>query len=181
MIPFWKNHRVFGVCAVLFYLSHCVYWFTHGRPENMLWACHTGSLLIGIGIFFKRPAFFYIGFFWLGLGFPIWVLYLSSGGEFIFTSFLTHAGGMLAALFFLRTFHPPRLAWVRAFFALVVLHLISRFTPPLENVNLAHRVGDGWNGIFPDFRLYLLFMASVAAASFLLLEFLAKRVSASNK
>jgi hypothetical protein len=39
-------------------------------------------------------------------------------------------------------------------------------TPARENINLAFRVFEGWERIFPDFQVYRIFLLAVLAALF---------------
>jgi hypothetical protein len=48
-------------------------------------------------------------------------------------------------------------------------------TPPPENINIAFRVWDGWEKVFPDFQVYRLFLLAVTAALFWAVERAARR------
>lgn len=161
--------RILGVFPVFFYAVHGAFWVTRGYPENALWTCHLASLLIGLGIVLTQPRFTAVGTLWVMMGLPIWILDLSAGGEFLPTSALTHVGAPIVAFFFFRRVSFPRGSWWRAVIALGFLVLLTRLiTPPGENVNLAHAIWKGWEGIFyHSHAAYLGFFLFVSAMSFL--------------
>ena len=96
-----------------------------------------------------------MGALWLSLGTPYWILDVSSGGEFIPTSVLTHIGGLGLGLHALRQQGIPRGAWWQALLAMIPLQLLSRLlTPRAANVNLAWDVYPGVAKLFPGYPLY---------------------------
>jgi len=160
-----------GNAAVLFFLTHAATWLLRGAPANLLWACHLGCLLIGIAVLSNCPVLNAIGVHWLALGNILWCINLAGGGEFIFTSQLTHLGGMLIGLWYARQAGFARGSWLAALAGIAALHVLSGFvTPARENINLAFRVHEGWEKIFPDFQVYRLFLLAAAAALFYALE-----------
>ncbi|MCE9600283.1 MAG: hypothetical protein K8S54_20155 [Spirochaetia bacterium] len=164
-----------GLLPILFYNIHAGYWLFQRHPENLLWVCHIASILIGLGMFFAAPRLLASGMLWVTFGNFFWILYLATGGEFLPTSLLTHAGSLIVGLVGLRRFGFPKNTYVRALLGLIALVFVSRWTPPAENVNLAHRIGDGWENVFPSHTIYLLFLFGVTGASFLAMELLYRR------
>jgi hypothetical protein len=167
-----KSKRLWaGSAAVIFFLAHAATWLLRGAPANLLWACHLGCLLAGIAILADCPAVNAVGVHWLALGNILWCINLAGGGEFIFTSQLTHLGGLLIGLWYARRAGFPKGSWLQALAGIAALHVLSGFvTPARENINLAFRVFEGWEKIFPDFQVYRLFLLAAAAALFYALE-----------
>jgi hypothetical protein len=171
-----KKQFFLGAMAIAFYIAHAATWLQRDAPANLLWTCHLGCLLVGIAILQSLPLANAVGVLWLALGNIIWGIHLAGGGEFIMTSQLTHLGGLLLGLWFVRRAGFPKGSWLAALAGLAALHLLSGFiTPPPDNVNLAFRVWSGWEKTFPDFQVYRLFMLAAAAVLFVIVEGAARR------
>ncbi len=130
--------RALGSVAILFYALHGTYHWQQGVPENMLWACHLGALLVGFGLLLDSANLNGVGFLWLAIGTCLWLVGLRMDVPFLPTSTLTHVGGLAIGLWGTRRLGMPGgVAW-KALVALGLLHLISRFLhPPGMNINLA--------------------------------------------
>lgn len=165
-----------GFVPVIFYNLHAAYWIFRGGWENSLWACHVASLLIGAGMIFGTARLVLTGMLWLVIGNAFWILYLGTGGEFLPTSLLTHAGSFVIGLVGLNRFGVVPGTWWRAALGLIPLHLAARFTPPAENVNLAHRVDQGWASVFPVHSTYVLFVFALCLVTFFVSERLFRKI-----
>jgi hypothetical protein len=93
-----NSHRAWGALACGFYAVHAAYHTAHGRPEEALWVCHLGALLVGVGLLRPWPAVAAIGSLWLCVGDVLWVISLVGGTGFLPTSLGTHVGGPAAGL-----------------------------------------------------------------------------------
>jgi hypothetical protein len=172
--------RAAGVAALGCYAVHATERVLSGWPEDLLWACHLGTVLIGVGLVgFDRRAgapLLMIGLCWLAFGTPLWLLDVCSGGELVKTSLFTHVGGPLIGLYGARHVPAPRGMWWRASLALLALQGLCRLvTPPASNVNLSFAVASGWESMFPSFPLYAAMLTALGAASFWLCEALLRR------
>ena len=155
-----------------FYAAHAGQYVWRGMPEAALWACHLGALSVSLGIIFQWPSWIAVGAFWLAIGVPLWILDLWTGGEFMTTSVLTHVGGLGIGLWGLKRFGLPDGTWWKAVVALVALILFCHWgTSPEHNVNLAHRVYDGWESAFSSHAIYLVSLTAVSVALWLALQF----------
>ncbi|HEV3027145.1 MAG TPA: hypothetical protein VG457_06200, partial [Planctomycetota bacterium] len=126
------------------------------EPDNLLWACNLGTLAVGMGLLFGSPTWNAIGTYWLVPGLPLWIYDLAKGGEFLWTSVLTHVGGLGVGFFGLRRLGVPRGGWWKATAALGALVAVCRVaTPPKQNINLAHAPYPGWETTFPSHLAYL--------------------------
>ncbi|HOW43832.1 MAG TPA: hypothetical protein PK919_01540 [Candidatus Aminicenantes bacterium] len=171
-----------GAAALSFYAVHAVTWLRRGVPGALLWACHLGCLLVGIAVLARRPALNGVGVLWLVLGNLLWAVDLAAGGEFIFTSPLTHVGGLSIGVCHARRAGFPRRSWLAALAGIAALHLLSGWvTPPAENINVAFRVHPSLQGIVPGFLAFRILMLAASAALFYAAELLIRRIVKSEK
>jgi hypothetical protein len=166
-----------GALAVAFYAVHAGQHLYHGRPEDLLWACHLGSLLVGVGLIVDSARMVGVGFLWLCLGDVLWLLDLAGGGELIPSSLLTHVGGLAIGLIGVRRLGIPRGSAWQAVVSFLLLQQICRWTTPeAANVNIAHGVWAGWEQTFPSYWTYEIVLVGIGLASFLLVEMGWRRV-----
>lgn len=162
-----------GLIAIAFYCIHGCYWIIAGEPSNLLWACHLGSLFAGLGLMLRIAVLNAVGVLWLGLGNAFWLLYLIGGGDFILSSAGTHIGGIIVGIIGVRLLGLPGMSWLWALAGLALLQFISRHTTVAkENINLAFRVHEGWENIFPVFGIYIAFLLVIATLSFISFQWL---------
>ncbi len=160
-----------GALALACYAIHAGFHVLRGHPEDALWACHIAALLIAAGCFFAARTPIAMGILWLLFGNPLWVLDLSTGGEFLPTSALTHVGSLVIGLLAMRRLGWPKRAWWPAIVGFLALMGLTRvLTPRGANVNLAFRVADGWERTFPSYASYFLLLAAAAALTFFVAE-----------
>lgn len=160
-----------GLAALLGTAIHYTYHLYHQRPWDLLWACHVAALLIGVGCLFDWPPCVGVGVLWLVVGVPMWLLDLATGGELTPTSLLTHVGGLTVGLIYIGNRGMPSGAWWQAILAMAALQLVCRWTTPADaNVNLAHAVYQGWEGWFPSYRWYWVFLMGVFGVVFVAAE-----------
>jgi hypothetical protein len=135
----WDARRLApGLAALGFYAAHLIEWARKRKLENILWACHVGCLLVGIGWLTASPIINAIGLLWLLPGIFFWLLYLIGGGSFLWTSLLIHVGGNVLGVWNAARIGFPAGAWWKAGAAYVVLLLLSRrLSRPSENVNFS--------------------------------------------
>ncbi len=164
-----------GILPILFYNIHAIYWVFRGNWENMLWVCHLASVLIGLGMLFAAPRLIAAGLLWITVGNVFWAIYLLGGGELIASSILTHIGSWIVGLVGLKRGGFPVGTWFRAWLGLILPHLAARFTPPAENVNLAHSIPAGWDP--GSHTLYLAIVFAAILAGFAILERVYRRFS----
>ena len=165
-----------GALAVAFFVIHAGSLFIAGESYHIIWSCHLGCLMAGVGLLTQVQWLFAIGFFWLTMGVPLWLLNVLTNHEFMLTSTLSHIGGIIIAVYGLRFLLIPRFAWLAATLGLAVLGLLTRLlTPPDANVNLAFAVWSGWEDQFPSYFWYVVLLLSIAAVCFGLIEFFIRK------
>ena len=172
-----KKYRITaGALAVAFSLIHAAALAHAGEHYHIIWSCHLGCLIVGIGLLVRLPWLYAIGFFWLTMGVPLWLLNVLTSHEFMLTSTLSHIGGIIIAVYGLRFLKIPRFTWAAATAGLVVLGIFTRqVTPQDANVNLAFAVWSGWEDQFPSYFWYVVMLLSIAAVCFGLLEFIIRK------
>jgi hypothetical protein len=167
----FQLERLYGILAILFYVVHGTYWIYKGVPANLLWACHVGTVLVGIGWLLNKSMVNAIGVLWLSLGNIMWAIYLYSTHDFEPSSVLTHVGGIVIGIIGVFRMGIPKYSYLIAVFALGLMQMITRFTTPaVENVNLAFRVQDGWESMFGSYFWYEIMLLACAMLCFFLAE-----------
>lgn len=160
-----------GALALACYGVHAVFHVARGHASDALWACHVATLLVSLGAFLEQARPAAIGILWLSFGNALWVLDLSTGGEFFPTSLLTHVLGLGVGLVVVKKLGWPYPSWWRAALAFLALLVVTRaVTPPAENVNLAFSVATGFERWFPSYLAYLAMLIAVGALTFLVVE-----------
>lgn len=168
------NYRIAaGILAIFLYLIHASVLIHNNEPYHILWSCHLGCLLVGVGLLISQPWFLSVGFLWLAIGIPLWILNVLTSNEFMWTSALSHIGGIAIAVYGFRFLKMLQFSWAVATAGLVLIGFFSRLvTPKHANVNLSFAVWAGWQELFPSYFWYVMMLLSIAAISFLMLEFI---------
>jgi fluoride ion exporter CrcB/FEX len=101
----------------------------------------------------------------------LWAIELFAGGEFLWTSYLTHLALPAIGIAGVRRLGaPPGLAW-RALLGVGLIQALCRIcTPPVENVNMVFSQQPEWRAVFPSYFVNYLAGLALHAAGFLLLE-----------
>jgi hypothetical protein len=109
-----------------FYAIHAGRHLVLGHPEDALWACHLGALLVGLGWLRNGALVNAIGCFWLAMGDVLWCIDLAAGGELLPTSLLTHVGDLALGILGVARMGIPRFAWLWTLAGFGVLQLVCR-------------------------------------------------------
>lgn len=175
-----KNFRMIaGILAIVFFLIHAAVLVHAGEPYHILWSCHLACLMVGIALLTGLPWLHAVGFFWLTMGVPLWLLNVLTSRDYMLTSTLSHIGGLIVAIYGLRFETMPRFSWTAATAGLIVLGFVSRLvTPQHANVNLSFAVWQGWEDKFPSYFWYVVMLLASAAVSFWTLELIVRRFQA---
>ncbi|MBI5200733.1 MAG: hypothetical protein HY925_04020 [Elusimicrobia bacterium] len=163
--------RALGWTSLAIWAIHGVHSLLRHEPFNMFWACNVSCLLIGIGLLWEVPLAHAVGILWITTGLPFWLVDIATGGEFIWTSCLTHVGGLAAGVLALPERPMAKGSWWRGFLLWVSFQLVCRaLTPEKDNVNLVWAVWPGWEGVFPTFARYHAFLLTISLSTFFLTE-----------
>jgi len=151
----------------------------------MLWMCNIGNFLLALGLFFEEATLIRVAVVWMFPGLVVWFLYVvptwgmlltgrfSIGQVFgVISSTLAHVGGFSVSIAVLRKVRMDTRAWFYAFIWYFVVQLLSRFlTPAAMNVNLAHRIQDGWEQSFSSYRRFWLVLTVLVGLCLWILGF----------
>ena len=152
----------------------------------MLWMCNIGNLLLALGLFLEEATLIRVAVIWMLPGLVVWFLYVvptwgmlltgkfSFGQVFgVLSSTLAHVGGCSVGIVVLRKVRMDTRAWFYAFIWYLVVQLLSRLlTPPAMNVNLAHRIQDGWEQSFSSYWKFWLLLTLMVGLCLWILGFL---------
>jgi len=168
--------KIWGFAALACYSIHGAFHLLNGRPAELLWMCHLGAAIVGVGLLISSSMLNGIGTLFLCVGTPLWVMYLAGGGEFYPTSCFPHIGGLAIGLYGVRRLGFRNGTWWRAVLSLIGLIMICRLvTPPSANINVAFAVYTGVEKVFPSHPVYLTVMIAMASASFMICEYALRR------
>lgn len=167
---------VSGCLAIAAWACHVYSKYTRfGRTDGLLWLCHLGSLYVGVGGVLHLPGLNGVGLSWLSFGVLCWALDLAAGGEFRWSSALTHVGGWVSGLVIARQIGFPSYTWL---LALVLAVLVQRYTRMMtseeRNINCAFRSHRAVALIFPSYRSFWIASCLVATMVFGVTELLVR-------
>jgi len=161
---------VTALLAVI-YALHAVTHALDDDPLHLLWACNVSLLLIAAGFALNQPRLNAIGFTWIVYGTPIWLVDVAAGNPQLWTSWITHFGGIAIAAWGMKTLGVPRGTWWLAPAAFLPLLALTRLvSPPALNINLAFRVYDGFEDLVPSHAAYIAILLAGCALTGLALE-----------
>jgi hypothetical protein len=164
-----RAHIILGISAIMFFTVHGLYiiFMKSESWGNLLWTCHLGTVLIGIGCIARIATLNAAGLLWLVLGDFMWILYLTGGGELYLTSPLTHVGGLIIGILGARILGIPRFSWIVALVLMAGVQQACRWvTTESDNINLAFKVHEGWETMFPDYTWYVLLLLGISGLTF---------------
>ena len=164
--PAQREARILGALSFFSWLAHALVHVRRGTGADLVWGCNLGALFIAIGFAFVEPSLLAIGTFWLAAGTPLWLMDLLFGGEWMWTSLLTH--GVVFSLGIRRAVRDGLIdgAWWSALLGGALLQQCSRWLTHWSlNVNVA------W-GIYPPMRRYFSDFPKYWTATFIYLALL---------
>jgi putative effector of murein hydrolase LrgA (UPF0299 family) len=99
----------------------------------------------------------------------LWVVYVLLPSGFYFSTTLAHVGGFMVGMIALQRVRMDRTAWIYALAWWLFTQLAARLLAPAElNVNVAHRVQDGWDKTFTSYwKFWVVMMISTAVTLWL--------------
>jgi hypothetical protein len=179
--------RLFGILPLTFFLAQAIHYWQIHQLGHILWMCNIGNLVLALGLFFERPLLIRVAAVWMLPGLIVWCAYVVPTwsmlltGNFTLTelfgvisSSLAHLGGFAVAVIVLRRVRMDRKAWLFVFIWYFIVQLLSRLlTPPDMNVNLSHRVQEGFEQSFTSYwKFWLALTVVIGIGSWLVPYFL---------
>jgi len=157
--------RWLSILPLAFFGAQAIHYWEINQLGHMLWMCNIGNLLLAIGLFLGEAIVIRVAVIWMVPGVVVWALYVvptwgmlltgdASFGQFfgVLSSSLAHLGGFSVGMLALQKVRMDKRAWLYAVIWYFVVQLLSRLLTPAEmNVNLAHRIQDGWEQSFSSY------------------------------
>lgn len=182
--------RLLGLLPLTFFLAQAIHYWQIHQLGHMLWMCNIGNLVLALGLFFERPLLTRVAAVWMLPGLIVWCAYVVPTwgmlltGNFTFTelfgvisSSLAHLGGFAVAVIVLRRVRMDRKAWLFVFIWYFIVQLLSRLlTPPDMNVNLSHRVQEGFEQSFTSYWKFWLTLTVLVGIGSWLVSFVFYRI-----
>jgi hypothetical protein len=182
------QRRLLGTLSLACFCAQAIHYYHINQLGHMFWMCNIGNLLLAIGIFFEEAMLIRVAVMWMLPGVVVWFLYvvptwgmlltgkLSFGQLFgVLSSTLAHIGGISVGLVVLRKVGMDGRAWLYAFVWYFVVQLLSRVLTPADmNVNLSHRIQDGWEQTFSSYLKFWLLLTLLVGLCLWILGFLLK-------
>ena len=175
--------RLLGFLPLAYFLAQAIHYWQINELGHTLWMCNIGNLMLAAGIFLQQRMLIRVSVMWMVPGLVVWTIYVVptwgtlirgeySGAQLfgVLSSSLAHLGGLSTGLVILRKVRMDRWAWIYAFVWYLAMQIVSRlFTPAGMNVNLSHRIQDGFEGAFGSYwKFWLLLTFLVALFAWLL-------------
>ncbi|MDF1661768.1 MAG: aspartate aminotransferase family protein [Planctomycetota bacterium] len=173
-LPSW-----IGPLAILFYIAHGIELLLIGPAVNLLWSCNVASLVICIGLVSKHPKINAVGCFMLCLGNNFWFIDLAVGGEFLWTSLLTHFGVFILSIIAMKKLGLPAGTWWRTIVFMAFLVLVTSWIGPYypeENINTANALPVGFETWYPSHGGYILTIMMILTVGAFILQALFPRL-----
>jgi hypothetical protein len=167
------RYRLLGIFPLLFFTAHLLFYWANGGLDNMLWMCNVGNLLLAVGLLAGVKWMVRMATVWLIPGLPLWLFEVVRNGGWLFTSFLTHIGGLIVALVVMRSVRAGKWSWLHALVWYLIMQLLSRaLTSPFWNVNVAHRIYGGYETVVSQYWQFWLLTTAMVAAGLWVLGFI---------
>jgi hypothetical protein len=171
------RRRILGLLALTFFSLHTFYYLWRGGLSHMLWMCNIGNLLLSIGLLFNSAILIRIAVFWLIPGLFLWIIFMALNGGFLFTSMISHFGGLGVGIVALRETGVSRFTWLFALLWYLLIQQICRLATPVEsNVNVAHSIFKGWETVFDTYWEFWIATTFATGIGLWLLEILLRKV-----
>lgn len=169
-LPVETRYRLLGVLPLIFFAVQAIHYWRFGGLGHLLWICNLGNILLGVGLLLNHREMIRAAAIWTIPGLFLWIIYVLLPSGFYFSTTLAHVGGIIVGMIGLHWVRVDRKAWLYALAWSVLAQLIARVFAPAEfNVNLAHRVQDGFEGAFSSYwKFWIVLMAATAAVLWVL-------------
>lgn len=184
-----SQFRLLALLPLCFFLAQALHYWQINELGHTLWMCNIGNLMLAAGIFFEQAILIRVAVMWMLPGLIVWAIYVVPTwgmliSKFRFTelfgvlsSTFAHVGGIAVGVVVLRRFKMDGRTWLYAFVWYLIMQVVSRlFTSPALNVNLSHRVQDGFEQAFNSYWKFWITLTLVVAISAWVLGLVLKRI-----
>jgi len=168
--PLETRYRLMGLLPLAFFAVQTIHYWRFGGMGHLLWMCNLGNVLLGVGLLLGHRELIRAAAIWTIPGLVVWVIYVLLPSGLYFSTTLAHVGGFVVGLIALRRVGMDGRAWVYAFAWYLFAQLAARLIgPPELNVNVAHRVQDGWDKTFTSYwKFWIVLTVGVAAITWVI-------------
>ena len=182
--------RTLGLLPLGFFFFQAIHYWQIHELGNMLWMCNIGNLMLALGLLLEKPLLVRVSVVWAIPGLIVWCIYVVPTwgtlltGHFtwselfaVFASTMAHLGGIAIGMVAISKVQMARDTWLYVFGWYFIMQIASRLlTPSSMNVNLAHRVQDGFENAFSSYwKFWLLLTFLNGIGSYLLVFVIAWR------
>jgi hypothetical protein len=165
----WMNNRplfflppaIIGLIPLLTALYTSYLSITQGKPEEVLWVCNLSNFLLAAGLFARHAIAVRVATLWLIIGTPLWIWDNVERGIYLtFHAFVIHIiSALIGIVAMYQLAWRPRI-WGWALFYGLAIQVFTRFAaPPQLNINVASRVYEPLQPLFPHYYAYMVFNA----------------------
>ena len=163
--PLETRYRLMGVLPLAFFAVQTIHYWRFGGMGHLLWMCNAGNVLLGLGLLISHRELIRAAAIWTIPGLLVWIIYVLLPSGFYFSTTLAHVGGFTVGMIALRRVGMDRTAWIYAFAWFLFTQVAARVLTPADlNVNVAHRVQDGWTNAFTSYWKFWLVLSVVTGA-----------------
>jgi hypothetical protein len=143
------NFRLVGLLPLAFFIAQAAHYWRIGELGHMLWMCNIGNLILALGIFMNRPVLIRVAVLWMIPGLVVWFVYVVLAWGVFLTSTLAHVGGFIVGIVAIQRVGMDRESWFYALLWYFAVQLLSRVLTPSDlNVNVSHKIYEGWQQTF---------------------------------
>ena len=183
--PLSMRFRLLGLLPLSFFFAQGVHYYLIHQLGHMFWMCNIGNLLLAIGLFLDRPGLIRIAGIWSITGLfvwgrfilPQWFHYATLDWGAVVSGTLAHVGGVTVGFLALHRVRVDKSTWLYSFFWYLLLQVISRLaTAPDLNVNVSHKIYEGWEQSFGAYWKFWVAMTIAVAACLWLLAWVLKKL-----
>jgi hypothetical protein len=185
-----RQRRLLGTLPLAFFSAQAIHYWQINQLGHMLWMCNIGNLLLAIGLFVGEATLIRVAVIWMVPGVVVWAMYVVPSWGMLLTgklsfaqlfgvlsSTLAHLGGFSVGMLALQKVRMDTRAWLYAFGWYFVVQLLSRLlTPAAMNVNLSHRIQDGWEQGFSSYWKFWVLLSLNVGLCLWILGFLLRKL-----
>ena len=149
--------RLLGIINLIFFLTKLISDIKRGKGGDSLWICHASNLVLSLGLMLGNSTLIRLAVLCIIPGSLFWIREMIRTKEVLTTSILSHLSGIAIGVYAISKIGISNYAWVHSLAWYLLLQQLCRFYTPFElNVNLAHKIYEGWEMFFKDYKVYWL-------------------------
>ncbi len=177
--------RVLGLLPLAFFLGQGLHYWQIDQCGHLLWMCNVGNLLLAVGLLFDQRLLMRVAIIWSVPGLFVWLLYVVAewfhyatlDWSAVASSTFAHVGGLAVGLIVLRRIRLDRHSWIYAVVWYLSVQFLSWLSTPAElNVNLSHRIQEGWQTYFSSYFKFWIVLTLLVVVGMWLLNLMLEKI-----